>query len=91
MMKRMHALISGIVQGVGFRYFVLRHAQKLNITGFVRNLPDGRVEVVAEGDEDLLKQFETLLWQGPSFSHVQSVETEWAESKNEFTQFRITY
>lgn len=65
---------SGRVQGVGYRYFVLREAEALGITGFARNLPDGRVEVVAEGPDEALAAFEERLRQGPAFATVTSVE-----------------
>lgn len=67
-------LVQGRVQGVGYRYFVLRAAQSLRVTGFARNLPDGRVEVVAEAGEQALAAFEERLREGPSFSDVTSVE-----------------
>jgi acylphosphatase len=68
-------LVSGRVQGVGYRYFALQEAQKLGLTGFARNLPDGSVEVVAEGDASALASLEARLREGPSFSHVANVET----------------
>jgi acylphosphatase len=67
-------LVSGRVQGVGYRYFVMRAAESLGITGFVRNLVDGRVEVVAEGPEELLAELEQQLRQGPAFAAVSSVD-----------------
>ena len=66
--------VNGRVQGVGYRYFVLREAEALGITGFARNLPDGRVEVVAEGPEEALAGFEARLRQGPAFATVKNVE-----------------
>jgi acylphosphatase len=66
--------VSGRVQGVGFRYYALRTAERLGVTGFARNLPDGRVEVVAEAAEAALADFEEALRQGPSFCHVEGVE-----------------
>jgi acylphosphatase len=66
--------VNGRVQGVGYRYFVLREAEVLGIAGFARNLPDGRVEVVAEGPDDALGRFEDRLRQGPAFATVNSVE-----------------
>jgi acylphosphatase len=69
-------IVVGRVQGVGYRYFVLRQAEALGLTGFARNRPDGSVEVVAEGSEELLAQFEKSLGEGPSFSAVTSVERE---------------
>jgi len=66
--------VNGRVQGVGYRYFVLREAEALGIAGFARNLPDGSVEVVAEGADDALKRFEERLRQGPAFATVSGVE-----------------
>jgi acylphosphatase len=66
--------VNGRVQGVGYRYFVWREAEMLGITGFARNLPDGRVEVVAEGAEEALKRFEERLREGPAFATVRGVE-----------------
>ena len=67
-------LVSGRVQGVGYRYFALRSAEALGVRGFVRNLSDGRVEVVGEAPEAVLAEFEGTLRQGPSFSSVSTVE-----------------
>ena len=67
-------LVQGRVQGVGYRYFVQREADARGITGFVRNLPDGSVEVVAEADESVLAHLEAELRRGPSFARVASVE-----------------
>ncbi|MCW5983172.1 MAG: acylphosphatase [Bryobacteraceae bacterium] len=66
--------VRGTVQGVGFRYFVERAAQELGLTGWVRNLDDGRVEVYAVGDAARLSELCGLLWRGPRWSHVRSVE-----------------
>jgi acylphosphatase len=68
--------VRGRVQGVGYRYFVLRHAAELSLAGFARNLPDGSVEVVAEGEAGALATLEGLLGEGPSFAHVTGVERE---------------
>jgi acylphosphatase len=67
-------LVSGRVQGVGFRYHALRAAEQIGVSGFARNLPDGRVEVVAEGSDAVLAQFEEALRRGPSFGHVEDIE-----------------
>jgi acylphosphatase len=67
-------LVSGQVQGVGYRYFTLRAAESLGVNGFVRNLPDGRVEVVAEAGDDAMNAFEEKLREGPSFSSVSEVD-----------------
>jgi len=66
-------LVSGRVQGVGYRYFVMRQAQALGVSGFARNLPDGSVEVLAEGPEEALASLETSLRDGPAFASVTAV------------------
>jgi acylphosphatase len=66
--------VTGHVQGVGFRWFVARHARSLGLSGFARNLVDGRVEVVAAGDEAALVQLEGLLRSGPANAQVTGVE-----------------
>jgi len=81
--------ISGIVQGVGFRYFVQRSAAKHQVRGFVRNLPDGRVEAYAEGSEAELKGFHEDLLAGPTYSVVEAIEELVEETTNEFSSFRI--
>lgn len=67
-------MVRGRVQGVGYRYFVLREANVLGVTGFARNLPDGSVEVVAEGADPALARLEERLREGPAFAHVQDVD-----------------
>lgn len=70
-------LVSGVVQGVGFRWFVARHARVLGLTGWARNLPDGRVEVVAAGvDDAALARLEERLRAGPAHARVEAVERE---------------
>ena len=66
-------LVSGLVQGVGFRWFVGRHAERLGVTGFARNLADGRVEVVAAGSETALDALETELRRGPAGARVDDL------------------
>lgn len=67
-------VVSGRVQGVGYRYFALKCAEQLGVAGFVRNTPDGSVEVIAEGSDELLAQLEGRLKEGPSFARVENVE-----------------
>ena len=67
-------IVSGQVQGVGFRWFVLREAARLDLAGTVRNLPDGTVEVVAQGPAPGLAQLESALRHGPPTARVQSVD-----------------
>ena len=69
-------LVQGRVQGVGYRYFVLRQATHLGVSGFARNRADGGVEVVAEGSETALADLEVRLREGPAFSEVSGVERE---------------
>ncbi len=72
-MSACRLIVRGRVQGVGYRYFALQAARELNVGGFARNLPDGSVEVLAEGDETALIAFETRLREGPSFARVSAV------------------
>jgi acylphosphatase len=73
-------LVSGLVQGVGFRWFVARHARSLGLTGFARNLADGRVEVVVHGPDETLTKLERLLQQGPANAQVDRVER-WSDAE----------
>jgi len=66
--------VTGLVQGVGFRWFVARHARSLGLSGYARNLDDGRVEVVATGDETALLRLEEQLRGGPAGAHVTGVD-----------------
>jgi acylphosphatase len=76
-------LISGHVQGVGYRYFTLRAAEALGVSGFARNLEDGRVEVIAEAGDDALAAFEDKLRLGPSFSSVTAVDRSAIETRGD--------
>ena len=67
-------LISGRVHGVGFRFFAQAAAAREGVHGFVRNLPDGRVEISAEGDREALDRFERQIWHGPPSARVEAVE-----------------
>jgi acylphosphatase len=69
-------LVEGRVQGVGYRYFVLRQADALGVSGYARNRADGSVEVVAEGSEAAMAGFEARLREGPSFAEVTNLERE---------------
>ena len=69
-------VVRGRVQGVGYRYFVLRQADVIGVSGFARNLPDGAVEVVAEGSDTALADFEARLREGPTFAEVTGVTRE---------------
>jgi acylphosphatase len=82
-------VISGRVQGVGFRYFTQDIASREGLSGWVRNLPDGRVEVVAEGDERSLERLEAALWRGPSHARVDHVEVESTVPTGQHTGFIV--
>jgi acylphosphatase len=85
-------LVSGIVQGVGFRYFAQDEAERLRLCGFVRNLRDGRVEVYAIGSPENLARFRSLIERGPRGAMVQNVAEELTEIDPKFAQeFSITY
>ncbi len=87
--KRLHATVEGRVQGVGFRYFVATLAQDLNLTGWVRNLDNGDVEIVAEGNTLDLERLLTQISVGPSSSKVFKVSADWSAAENKFTSFSI--
>jgi acylphosphatase len=88
---RVHALVSGRVQGVAFRFFTEKWALSFGLTGWVRNLFDGRVEVVAEGGRDELYRFLELLREGPLHAHVEDVTVDWQDYSGEFTDFRVVF
>lgn len=89
MRKRIIATISGRVQGVGYRAFVLRYARALRLSGSVRNLPSGQVEVIAEGEEEDLHHLIALLRQGPAAARVNAVEVKWEEATGAYSIFYI--
>lgn len=81
--------ISGFVQGVGFRQFVKSNAQKLNLKGWVRNLPDNRVEALFEGSKEKIEEMISLCGKGPFLSEVENVEVVWEYSKEKLEGFEI--
>ena len=85
----LRAVVRGSVQGVGFRFFVQDIAQKLGLTGYARNLPDGSVEVVAEGSSSALDTLLPSLRRGPSLSRVDRVDVAWAAPTGEYADFGI--
>ncbi len=87
-MARLHAMVRGRVQGVGFRYFVLDTAQQMNLTGWVRNRWDGSVEVTAEGEKAVLQLFIKALHKGPRLANVSEVELDWENASGEFQEFQ---
>lgn len=91
MKARLHAYVSGRVQGVGFRFLAQHVARMLGLTGWVRNLYDGRVEVVAEGEREQLEQFLTELRKGPRLARIEKVEVFWEEYRGEFSEFSVEF
>ena len=81
--------ISGKVQGVGFRYFVLRQAQELSINGWVSNKPNGDVEAFAQGEKADLERFIAKVKEGPSFSRVDDVNLNWVNEAEQYFGFEI--
>lgn len=81
--------ISGRVQGVGFRYFVYQSARRRGLTGTVRNLVDGKVEVIVQGDRDLIEDLIVDLKAGPSPARVEEVDIGWLENMPNKVDFQI--
>ena len=90
-MIEMHCLVSGKVQAVAYRVYVQDTATDLGIVGYVRNLPDGQVEVVAQADSALLKEFVEYLHEGSLLSKVEGVAVEWRSLEKPYEEFSILY
>ncbi len=89
--KRTHIYVGGRVQGVWFRSSTVDQAESLGLTGWVKNLADGRVEIVAEGPEEPLRQFIEWTKDGPSLARVREHDASWEPYTGEFTDFSIDY
>ena len=81
----------GRVQGVGFRYTAESVALELGVNGWVRNLPDGRVEALCEGTEKALKAFLERIATGPMKNYIRNVEVHWLEATGEFDDFQVRF
>lgn len=90
-LARLQARVHGYVQGVNFRWYTRRHASGLGLNGFVRNCEDGTVQVVAEGERELLEQLLAWLHHGPAMASVQEVEATWTSPVGEFSRFEVRY
>ena len=88
-MEALRAVVSGLVQGVGYRYFAQRQADALALSGYVRNQPSGQVEIVAEGERPALEQLLAALHHGPRSAIVRSVTVVWSETSGTFTGFEV--
>jgi len=91
MRKRVAILVSGYVQGVFYRATTLKKAKELNLTGFVRNEKDGKVKIVAEGEEKQLEEFIERIKKGTLFANVSKIEVKWDKAQGEFKDFEIRY
>ena len=89
--ERAEIVVSGLVQGVGFRYFVTRNAQQLGLKGYVKNLYDGSVLTVVEGEKGVIEELFKKLKIGPRSAQVNNSKIEWGEFKNEFSTFGVEY
>lgn len=90
-MSRVHAIVKGRVQGVGFRYFVYDTAKRMNMRGYVRNLYSGEVEVEAECEDDnVLKEFLQILRCGSSLARVTDIDETWFDEMKRYKEFGIT-
>lgn len=88
---RAEIVVNGLVQGVGFRYFVQREANKLGLKGFVKNLFTGEVLTVVEGEKAIVEEMIKKIRVGPSHASVKSCRVDWQDPKNEFTDFEVRF
>ena len=86
-----HIFVSGRVQGVGFRHFTRKNAESLSVKGWVKNLPDGRVEAVIEGDEADVDELINRCQEGPAAAYVKEIEVEEQKEKGAFTDFSVRF
>ncbi|MCS7172459.1 MAG: acylphosphatase [Armatimonadetes bacterium] len=87
---RAHAILRGRVQGVGFRFFAVDWAERLGVCGYARNLPDGALEVVAEGDPEAVRSFLEAMRRGPRAARVEDMQVRWEAPRGEHG-FSIRY
>lgn len=90
-MDRAEIIANGFVQGVGFRYFVVRNAEKLGLKGYTKNLYSGEVLTVVEGEKFLIEELYNKLRIGPQHADVKNTSINWYEFKNEFKRFEVRY
>ena len=84
-------IVKGRVQGVGFRFFAIRAARRIGVTGTVRNLADGSVEAIAEGTPEAVTEFRAELWRGPSYGEVTAVDESEINASGRYTGFDVSY
>lgn len=86
-----HIIVKGLVQGVGFRWFVEREAKKLGLVGYVRNLPTGQVEIEVEGDRSLIEELMAKVKVGNRLARVIDLDINWLEARGRYTNFNIIF
>ena len=89
-LKQVHLFVRGRVQGVYFRASAQREARRLGLTGWVKNRADGAVEILAEGDEEAIKELTGWAHRGPGASRVDAVDVRWRSFTGDYPDFRIT-
>lgn len=90
-MKKLHLFISGFVQGVNFRYYTKKKADELGLSGWVKNLPDGRVEVQVLGQKEKLAEFLSWCQRGSNSADVRHIKVEWGNTDERIEEFMIKY
>ena len=88
---RAEIIANGLVQGVGYRYFVVREAKRLGLKGYTKNLYSGEVLTVVEGERAVVEELIKKLKVGPMHASVKSYKLNWQEPKNEFTDFEVRF
>ena len=83
------AIVSGFVQGVGYRWHITEAAGSMNLSGTIRNLRDGSVEIWAEGEQDELSQLVGVIWQGPALAKVKGLDIHWSEGPRQWQDFQV--
>ncbi|MBI2025788.1 MAG: acylphosphatase [Candidatus Levybacteria bacterium] len=86
-----HIFIMGFVQGVGFRRYIKSKALSLGLKGWVKNLPDGRVEILAQGSKEDIQKLIEIIEKGTIFSFIKGVVVDWEETKETFSDFEIVF
>jgi acylphosphatase len=86
-----HILVNGRVQGVGFRWFAMHEAERLGITGYVKNLPAGSVEIFAEGERETVQYFKQILQEGPRFGRVEGLDFKEMPFQNKYRSFSVEF
>lgn len=89
--QQLHVIVHGRVQGVSFRYYTVQNARELMLSGWVKNLPQNRVEVLAEGSRPQLEKLLTFLHQGPPAAQVSHLDITWHDATNQYSEFEQRY